>query len=99
LASTARRRRHRTERTGDRHRDLRIADDTVTAIGVVGDATDPTAQERHAKFATGIAAVVAGAAADLFTRPRVAHARLYADGRLVRTDDFPVSCSAKETMT
>ncbi len=34
-------------------------------------------------------ALLVGADDDLFTRRHVAHARLYADGRLVRTDDFP----------
>ena len=62
---------------------LTLTDDTVTAVSVVGDATDATAQGFQSQFASGIAAEVVGVDIDLLDVHRVAGAPCSVDKRLI----------------
>ena len=59
---------------------LSLADDAVTAVTVVGDATDPTAQGFQSQFSSGIAAAVVGVDIDLLDVHRVAGSSLTSGG-------------------
>ncbi len=59
---------------------LTLTDDTVTAVSVVGDATDATAQGFQSQFASGIAAEVVGVDIDLLDVHRVAGSSLTSGG-------------------
>lgn len=63
-----------------------LADDTITAVEVVGDATDSQAQRFQEQFAAGIASEVVGVDIDSLSVSRVAGSSLTTTGFVAAID-------------